>query len=753
MSRSYLLLLVVGAASFASRADAADEPIPPPRSVHWAFLPPVRPALPAVRNAAWVRTPIDAFVLARLERAGLKPSPPADRATLLRRVSIDLTGLPPTPEELERFLNDSRPDAYERVVERLLASPHYGERWAQHWLDVARYAESNGYELDAERPHAWHYRDYVIHAFNEDRPYDRFLTEQIAGDLLAARQAAAPPRDLLIATGFHRCGPIHLVSGNTDPEVNRQEVLTEMTVGVGAAFLGLTVGCARCHDHKFDPITQKEYYRLEAFFAATQPKDVDLSSAEERAERERRAKPLTERLAALKKQVADLEAPYRQRLTEAKKAKLEPMYRAALAVAADKRTPEEQKLAAHAQILIKVTWDELVAALAPADRAKRAALRAQIHALEAELPPPVTHAWAVADGSPVPPTHVLKRGNVKNKGEVVTPGLPRVLTGGREAEARKNRLDLAAWLARPEHPLTARVMVNRLWQHHFGHGLVATPNDFGTRGKRPTHPELLDWLACEFAARGWSVKAMHRLMVLSNTYRQSSRGGDAPAKQADPDNRLLWHMNRQRLESEALRDCALAAAGTLNRKLGGPMVRVPLEPEVYDLIFTEDEPDGLWRVTPDRREHTRRSIYLFAKRNVRLPLAEAFDQPDTLTSCPVRPVSVFAPQALILLNGPFMQEQARAFAGRLLREGGSDPRRQIDLAHQLALGRPPREAEVQTAEEFLRSQAELLRDRLRSRERVALPPELPEGVDPAHAAALIDFCLAMLNRNEFLYVR
>jgi hypothetical protein len=311
---------------------------------------------------------------------------------------------------------------------------------------------------------------------------------------------------------------------------------------------------------------------------------------------------------------------------------------------------------------------------------------------------------------------------------------------------------LAHWLTRPEHPLTARVMVNRIWQHHFGRGLVATPNDFGFRGQAPTHPELLNWLACEFVEHGWSVKHIHRLIVLSNTYRQAGRVVDPRARQADPDNRLLWHWNRQRLEGEALRDHVLAVAGTLNPKQGGPMVRVPLEPEVYDLIFTEGEPDGLWPANADPREHARRSIYLFAKRNVRLPMLEAFDQPDTLTSCPVRPVSTFAPQALIMLNGPFMQEQSKAFASRLLRECGPDPAKQIERAYRLALARAPRAGEVGLAREFLAAQTDLLRDRLRARQHVGLPPEVPDDVDPAAAAALADFCLALLNCNEFVYV-
>jgi hypothetical protein len=712
-----------------------------------------------VADAAWVRTPVDAFIRARLDRAGLTPAAPAGREALLRRVTFDLTGLPPTPRERDDFLKDTRPDAYARVVERLLASPHYGERWAQHWLDVARYAESNGYELDGERPQAWRYRDYVVHSFNQDVPYDRFLTEQLAGDLLARPEplaGVAVPRQragLLIAAGFNRCGPVHQVSGNVDREVNRQEVLTEMTGAVGSAFLGLTIGCARCHDHKFDPLTQKDYYRLQAFFGAAQPKEVDLAAADERAEYDRRVRELNARLAPLRRQLAALEAPYRQRLTADKKNRLEAPYRAALATDPAKRTPEQQKLAAHAEVLIKVSWDEVVAALRPADRLRRTALRREVHDLEAQKPPPPAQAWTIADSGAPPSAHVLKRGDPHAQGAQVAPAFPRMLrapAGAKDAPPR-DRLDLARWLAGPDHPLTARVIVNRLWQHHFGHGLVRTPNDFGLRGTPPTHPELLDWLACELVTHDWSLKHLHRVMVLSSTYRQASRSADPRGRRFDPDNRLLWRMNRRRLEGEALRDSALAVAGNLNPRLDGPMVRVPLEPEVYDLIFTEGEPDGLWQVTPDTRAHARRSLYLFNKRNVRLPLLEAFDQPDTLTSCPVRAASTFAPQALILLNGPFMQAQCRAFATRLLREAGADNAARVEQAYLLALARRPRPAELRTALAFLDSQADLLCDRLRDRQPVGVPPGTPEGVDPALAAALADFCLALLNCNEFLY--
>jgi hypothetical protein len=737
---------------------------------HWSFQKVGARQPPEVQDGKWVVNPIDAFVLSRMERAGLKPAPPADRITLLRRVTFDLSGLTPTPEQQEHFLRDNSPDAYPILVERLLASPHYGERWAQHWLDLTRFAESNGFEADADRPHAWRYRDYVIRSFNDNKPFDRFVTEQLAGDLLPRDPDPVRQADLLIATGFNRCGPIHLVAGNVDQEEVRYESLTEMTGAVGSVFLGLTISCARCHDHKFDPVSQADYFRLQAFFAATQPSEVDLATADEKSAYANRTSELRKTADPLRQQILELEKPYRNRLTEQKKAALEPRFREALAIEPKQRTPRQKELAAQAEILIKISWDEIVECLSPDDRAHRADLRAKVHALEMQQPPPPPGAWAVKEVSPIPATLILKRGNLAQKKDRVEPAFPRIFAGAMHTEAaahfkqkaaaaedapptQVNRLDLARWLTQPDHPLTARVIANRLWQHHFGKGLVATASDFGKRGAAPTHPELLDWLANELVEHGWSLKHLHRLMVLSNTYRQASRWPpNTPARKLDPDNRLLSRMNRQRRDGESLRDCVLAATGTLNPRVGGPSVRIPLESEVYELIFTEGEPDHLWPVTPDEKEHSRRSIYLMAKRNLRLPLFEAFDQPDRITSCPARPVSTFAPQALILLNGPFLQEKSKVLAARLLRECGPNVSEQIDRAYQLALARQPTAAEGATARDFLAEQAELLRDRLRARLRVPLVNDVPEGTDPASAAALADLCLALFNCNEFIYL-
>jgi Protein of unknown function (DUF1553)/Protein of unknown function (DUF1549) len=755
--RSLLLLLVAFGSTSAQERPYQEPDLPAKARDHWAFKPPVR-VNPDRKGGGDSTNPIDAFILARLDKEGLKPSPEADKLTLIRRLTFDLHGLPPTPAEIDAFLKDMSANAYEKVVDRLLASPHFGERWAQHWLDVVRFAESNGYELDGERPHAWRYRDYVVNSFNADKPYDRFLTEQIAGDLLAKDKPTKEAAELWVATGMHRCGPIHMVSGNLDPEETRQEKLIEIVNGFGAAVLGLTMACTRCHDHKFDPLTQGDYFRLQAFFGGTKYQDVEFATAAEKSDHKDRTGKVLSKVLPLKKRISDIEAPYRKKLDEEKKAKLPEAMRAAVNVEAAKRTPEQKKLAEAAKPLLKVTWDEVLDALTPEHRAERAKLKDEQLKLEEGLPEPLPAAWAIADSSDAKPTFVLKRGDWKRKQSQISAGYVRVVADA--PPEPKTRLDLAKWVTDPKHPLTARVIVNRLWQHHFGRGIVATPNDFGTRGERPTHPELLDWLACELVnperqgggdPQPWALKRMHKRMVMSATYRQASDTPPSPAAaKADPDNALLWRMNRRRLDGEAVRDAMLTAAGTLTRTVGGASVKVPLEPEVYDLLFTEDEPVGLWRITPDPAQHTRRSLYLFAKRNVRQPLLEAFDQPDTLGSCAVRGVSTFAPQALILMNGPLAQEQSKWMAAELMKTG--KPEEWITAAYRRALGRPPTEQETKRLAAFFDEQAKLIGANKAAGKPIGEPSGLPDGADPVRARALADVCLALFNLNEFVFV-
>jgi len=720
MKRRGAIAVVVVAGAFTSSAWIdKDEAWIGSRRNYWAFKKPERAAVPDLRDP-WVRTPVDAFILEALRAKKLAPSAPLDRERLLRRVTLDLTGLPPTPGEADLFLRDRSPDAYEKLVDRLLASPHYGERWGLRWLDVVRYADTNGYELDLERPHAWRFRDYVVSSFNRDKPYDRFVMEQIAGDELWPGNHEA-----LIATGFHRAGPIHLVGGNQDEEMNRQEVLTEMTGAIGSVFLGLTVGCARCHNHKFDPIPQSDYYRLQAILAATDGKDQQIASKAELAAYEQAKKDFDARLAPIRKEIDAIEKPYRDRLRGEKKSKLDPKYLPVLDIPKEKRTKEQQELAKEAEAQIKLYWDEVVNVLTAPDRERRAALRRQMHQIDYSRPDPPPTAYAVANLEKAPVTHILKVGDYKHKLDPVEPGLLRVLpqNGVSTPEGPAGRRSaLAKWLASPDHPLAARVMVNRIWQFRTGSGLVATPNDFGVLGARPSNQKLLDWLATEFVARGWSVKAMDRLIVTSSVYRQAA--ADDPAKsKIDSDNKLYWRMNHRRLEAEIIRDSALAAAGILNPALGGKPVKVPLEPEIYDLIFTEGEPDNLWPVDLDLAQHNRRSLYLLNKRTVRLPFMANFDQPDAMSSCAARPTSTHALQALSLMNSDLMQETSRRFAARLEGECGSDGGCRARRAYKLALSRSPRPVEAAMAQSFFK-----------------------EG------GALADFCLALLNRHEFVYI-
>ncbi len=729
---------------------------------HWAYQPLKRPELPAVRNMRWVRNPIDRFILADLESVELPHAPVADRIALLRRLTFDLTGLPPSPDEVAAFLGDRRPDAYERLVDRLLESPQYGERWAQHWLDLAHYADSNGFELDADRPDAWRYRDWVVRALNADLPYDRFITLQIAGD-----EVKPGDHEALIATGFGRCGPREVVGGNVIPEVKRQSELTEITGTVGSVFLGLTIGCARCHDHKFDAIPTTDYYRLQSFFAASELVDLPIADKAEIKAFEAAKKSIEEKFAPLRAKLAALEAPYRKRLTDQKHAMLTAEERAVMAIPEAKRSTEQKRIIQGLESSLRVTWEDVAAAVATnrADHAKREELKKEVAEIERTLPRPPAHAMALVDqDKKAPDTFVFRRGDYRNKGPKVSPRplgvvlasqkrdrfpldgiVPATATTGRRAA-------LARWLTDPDNPLTPRVIVNRLWQYHFSRGIVTTASDFGVRGELPSHPELLDWLATELVSAGWRLKPIHRLIVNSATYRQSSKP-IARLTEQDADNNLLGRMNRRRLDAEGMRDAMLAVSGELNPKMGGPGVLAPLEKEVEDLIFTEAEVVDIWPEDRDPREHLRRSLYLYRKRNVRYPLLESFDSPDTQFPCPRRETSTHALQALNLLNSDFALARAKALAGRILREASRGTDGPIRRAYLLVLCREPAPAELERVRQFLASQTTLLR----RQKEAGRPLNQPSGgvdksTDPAAAAALVDYALAMLNCNEFLYV-
>jgi hypothetical protein len=690
----------------------------------WAFRTPSRPAVPAVNEPGHDRNPIDAFLLARLRAEGRSFAPEADRRTLVRRLTFDLTGLPPTPEEIDAFVSDSRPGAYERLVERLLASPRHGERWATFWLDLARFAETDGFKSDDLRPAAWRYRDYVVRAFNADTPYDRFLREQIAGDELYPGDAEA-----LIATGFNRHFPDEYNAVNL--EQRRQEILNDVTDTTTQVVLGLTVGCARCHDHKFDPITQEDYYRVQAFFAAYQPAELPLAAPDEVERRWQQLRAWEERTAELRRRMDELEGPHRETMAARKKSRFPKEYQDFYELPAEKRTPLQQQIAALVAKQVQVTGEEASKGMKPEVRQEWEGLSKQMAELRRARPPEPPAAMALTDiGPEAPPTHLLKRGDWRKPGPVVAPGFLSAIddraadvpTPAPGARTTGRRAELARWLTRPENPLTARVMVNRLWQHHFGRGLVATPSDFGAQGEPPTHPELLDWLAVEFVERGWSLKEMHRLMVTSAAYRQASvtlspgGRGQGEGVRPDPDNRLLGRASRRRLEGEALRDAMLAAAGLLSEKAGGPGVYPELPEEL-------GVPKAKWPVSTSAAERNRRSVYVFAKRNLRYPLFDAFDAPDANETCARRFTTTTAPQALMLFNGKLVLDIARAFAARVTADVGTDPDRVIDRAYRLALGRAPDDDERRTMRDFL-----------------------------ARGGSAADLCHAVLNLNEFLYV-
>lgn len=713
----------------------------------WSFVKPGRPALPKVRAANWVRNEIDAFVLYSLESRGLKPAPAAKPAVLLRRAYFDLIGLPPSPGEFHAFLSDPSPEAFARVIDRLLDSPHYGERWGRHWLDLARYADSGGFEFDIDRPNAWRYRDYVIRAFNEDKPYDRFIQEQLAGDELQTGSAEG-----LIATGFCRNGP---TVDNANNEQTRLDELDDIVSTTSSVFMGLTVGCARCHDHKYDPIPQRDYYRLQAIFIPSQKTDRLLADEREQAAAKALNQELDEQAKPIKERIAEIEKPVRERLLAEKVQRFTALSAQAGAITEQERESYERMLSEQFAKDVKLQPEEIEPLLAPEARAARKRLLEEIDQLNRQRPKPLAAAMGITDkGGPPAKAFLLKRGDYRQKGEEVTPGFLSVLTRSQSLEETPSgsssslrRLQLARWLTHPDHPLTARVAVNRVWQYHFGVGLVKTSSDFGFNGDRPSHPELLDWLATEFVARGWSFKALHRLIMTSSTYQQSSAWDPAAAK-VDPENQLLWRVSPRRLEAELVRDSMLAVSGQLNRKMGGPGVYPRIHPAVVGTGSTHK-----WPLDVQEGPATwRRSVYIFQKRSVVLPLLEVFDCPDSTVSAPARAVSTIAPQALALMNNEFVLEQSRFFAERVAKEGGGSPSQRVQRAYLLALGRMPTSQELRWALDFLLRQTER-HSQSASPERLALARRFSaETADPASFLALADLCHVMFNLNEFLYV-
>ncbi len=667
---------------------------------HWAFRPLNKPPTPAVADAAHVRNPIDAFLQSALEARGLSPLGPADKRLLIRRATFDLIGLPPTPEEIDAFLADDSADAFEKVVDRLLESPHYGERWGRHWLDIARYADSNGLDENVAHGNAWRYRDYVFRAFNDDKPYDEFLVEQIAGDLLDSGDDLDRKHERLIATGFLVLGP--KVLAEVDSAKMEMDIIDEQLDTIGRSLLGLTLGCARCHDHKFDPIGQDDYYALAGIFKSTRVMETykivarwnenTIATPEELARKTQH-----EQLIADKKQEIETQ------LAQAKSL-LPPPNGETVPADVEQQFPEET-------------------------RTRLQTLRAELKQLESSLPV-LPSAMGVVDGS-VADVAIHVRGSHLTLGEVVPRRFPLVMTGEAQSPLpsdRSGRLEFARWLVGENHPLTARVFANRIWRWHFGKGLVPSVDNFGVRGEAPTHPDLLEWLAARFVEQDWSVKAMHRLIMSSVAYQRGSRHDPVNAG-ADPDNRLYWRYDMQRLDAESLRDALLSVSGTLDRTMGGNLLAV--ENRAYLFNHTSQDKSSY-------NDLRRRSVYLPVIRNHLYDFFQLFDYADPSVLDGDRDSSTIAPQALLLMNSELLHELTTAMADRLLTLEDS-PRDRIDRLFVETYGRPPAAEETASLLEFLaRFESLAVRD---------APPE------EAARRAWRQLCHSVVTSNEFVYVR
>jgi len=758
----------------------------------WAFQKPVRHPVPRVAETRWAANPIDAFVKKALDQDGLIAAPQADRNTLVRRAYLDLIGILPTPTEVEAFVTDASPQAYEHLVERLLASPHYGERWGRFWLDVVRYADSSGYEHDKDIGNAWRYRDYVIKAFNQDKPYDRFILEQLAGDELEGEDY-----DRLIATTFYRIGP-RVRFREKDNPYYRYEYLDDIIRTTFQGFMGLSVNCARCHDHKFDPITRLDYYRSMAMLFGYVDVEHPLAPPGQVAEHERIRKEVEQQVRPLRRQIAQLEAPYRRAQFEKRLSKFPEEIQIAVRTPEEQRTPGQKLLAAQ---IVSLDVDPDAAAnqatsyrnlmkVSDADHAARQKLVEQIEEIQKRLPAPLPVAEGVRDGDyrltpdgpgdePLPgkgdrfnygveccflpeagkPYHVPSVYFGANgqdvtedqKSLVVEPGFLRVFAddafpvaippGGEGHVSSGRRRALAEWIGSPENPLTARVMTNRIWSWHFGRGLVPTPGNFGKMGMPPSHPELLDWLATEFIQQGWSIKQIHRLIMNSETYRMASSFAHSVNLEKDPTNTRLWRFPLRRLEAEAIRDVILSASGQLNLQAGGE----PFFPAIPQSV-REGYRQGKWELTKEEPATWRRSAYSYWKRGLKYPMFEVHDQPDLNVTCEKRNVTTVPTQALTLLNNEFVLIQAQHLAERVLREAGQSPEEQIQLLSRITLSRKADPTELAGFRSFLQKQ----RDYHEARKQAA--GSGAHSADTVTLLALTDLAHVVLNANEFVYI-
>jgi hypothetical protein len=725
---------------------------------HWSYLPLRSPPLPAVTKSKSLRSPVDYFILAQLEKNRLKPSAPAESHPIARRIYFDLIGLPPTPGQVETFVKAQARNprlAVESLVDELLASPHYGERWARHWLDVVRYADSDGQESDADRPTAHHYRDFVIRSLNDDLPFDTFARWQLAGDELDPDNPLAVAATGFIVAGTHAVLPANLME--EERTRTRFNELDDMIATTGSAMLGLTLGCARCHDHKYDPVPRRDYYRMLSAFNGGDRAQVPLAPLEEvRRHREAEAKWQGE-FELARKRSDDWEKEARKlHETSARHAAID-----TLKLSEDEKTllkaepgsKAAKELAKKFSHELKIERKHLRPLLTTEERAEWEAREKALTAVEARKPKPLPTALGFADFGPKPrETFLLARGDFRAKSEPVELGFLTALTRNKTpqdywtaAQAQSRRSDstqqrraLAEWMTDLEHgagALVARVIVNRVWQHHFGQGLVRTVNDFGARCEPPTHPELLEWLTSEFVRGGWKLKPLHRLIMTSSAYLQDTRF-DATKAKVDPENRLLWRRRPQRIESEILRDSMLAVSGTLNPKMFGPAVKTPIAPEAIQARNMKDPYPKDLKDTPATH---RRSVYLFHKRVVQQPLMQAFDGPDAQASCGRRENTTVAPQALALLNDKFVRVRAMDFAQRVEKEAGGEIEAQVRLAWRLALGREPSTDELDSAKQFFSGQFQQRSTR-------------DGGKGKTEQLALADLCQAIFALNEFIYV-
>lgn len=721
---------------------------------YWAFKLPVQAPVPVVAHKD-LTNPIDRFVeKARVDR-GLKAAPRADRLTLVRRAYLDLLGLPPTPVQVAEFMADQTPQAWERLIDRLLASPHYGERYGRHWLDVARYADSGGFEYDVHRPNAWRYRDYVIKSFNDDKPYNQFLVEQLAGDEIDWKTDQTR-----IATGFLRMGPRVLFREKDNPE-RRFDYLDEIIGTIGKGTMGLTVNCARCHNHKFDPIAAKDYYAMQASLFGYVETEVPLAPRAEAEAYQAKTDEINAKLAALKSAIAAIEKPHRDllELEQIRTRFAAHIYRAA-AKPERERTAGEKLLAIQVYEAVNVPAAQLDKVMSAVELARKRDLTAQIKVLDAQrpaalpmaeiatdgdhrfsplgegddtvscpkcrIPPPFPGSYIHHDGKyQVPPSYFLVRGDPESRGSLMKPGFIGVITYGNppteiprpDGNTSGRRLALAQWIGSQQNPLTGRVIVNRLWQKHFGRGIVATLENFGKMGGQPTHQELLDWMAVEFMNRGWSIKQINKLMMMSEAYQMTSEFEDAGNSAIDMENRYLWRFRPQRLEAEIVRDSMLVAGGNINLAVGGEPIFPFIPPDILVGQYR-----GKWENTPEGPAAWRRGVYVYRRRSLPYPMFDTFDHPDMNVTAGARNVSTVPTQALTLLNNPFVLSQARLLADRVSAEA-SDAYAQVNAAYRIALSRPATEAEARI------------------------------GVDLITKHSLTSFTHVVLNLDEFIYMR